>query len=452
MAKLPNLTASDQAHIKVMSAIAQSVADTPMILKGGTALLLAYGLTRFSEDLDFDSTKPIQLHSRIKQALKQHASIEALDILKNTATVCRYRLKYETPSGPGKLKIETSFREIPDHYKYTFINGIQVYELPAIIDQKLKALIGRTTARDLYDINFLATEHAQHFDAKQIEQLAYFTKDLNALESRFKKAFIDDALLFESDVEELLISLQTRSHDLGKYSIHLDDINKPENINNKASINNDDPYINPDTGAFKNKLNIKDNDTLDQVSLKFAKARLEQGLPKGNFDYAHFKAIHKHIFQDLYTWAGEERTVNIAKRNTQFAMVEYIKPSFNKQAERLKNDNYLRGLNKADFCERAAYHFIEVNMIHPFREGNGRTTRAFFNQLALDAGYELHWEKVSPETYLRASIEGDWDYKPMEAIFEQITAPLEKEKQQAITQEEVSKEEIDKDSELDFDI
>lgn len=220
MVKIPNLTPSDQAHIRIMTAIAQSVADTPMVLKGGTALLLAYGLTRFSEDLDFDSTKPIHLHNRIKQAIKPYATIQSLDVLKNTATVSRYRLNYDTPIGPGKLKIETSFREIPSHYKYTLINGIQVYELPAIIDQKLQALIGRTTARDLYDIHFLATEHSQHFDAKQIDQLTHLTKDLNTLENRFKKAFFDDELLFETDIVNLLVSLQARSHDLAEHKTY----------------------------------------------------------------------------------------------------------------------------------------------------------------------------------------------------------------------------------------
>ena len=78
-----NLTPFEETHIIVMKAIAMAVADTPMVLKGGTALLLIYGLDRFSEDLDFDSGKAINLENRIQQAASKHVRVKKIDVLKD---------------------------------------------------------------------------------------------------------------------------------------------------------------------------------------------------------------------------------------------------------------------------------------------------------------------------------------------------------------------------------
>src|SRR6266542_3681923 len=93
---IDKLSTEEKWHIEVMSAIAKSLSDTPLILKGGTALLLVYGLDRYSEDLDFDSIKKINLENRIKQAIKKPIQIKSIDSLKNTSTTSRYRLVYDT--------------------------------------------------------------------------------------------------------------------------------------------------------------------------------------------------------------------------------------------------------------------------------------------------------------------------------------------------------------------
>ena len=85
--------------------------------------------------------------------------------------------------------------------------------------------------------------------------------------------------------------------------------------------------------------------------------------------------------------------------------------------EELKSENYLEGLNKEELAKRLAYYLSELNVLHPFREGNGRTTREFIRQLALKNGYKLNLSKVMPEEVLNASIESIVDTKHLEKIF-----------------------------------
>jgi acyl carrier protein len=202
------LTAEENWHVQVMTSIAKSVVDTPFILKGGTALLLAYGLDRFSEDLDFDSTKAIRLENRIKDAIKFPIQIKSIDILKDTDTVTRYRLVYDSPQRKeNRLKIEISYRT---HCPETFqlIQGIKVYDIPSLIEQKLLAIEHRTQARDLYDIHFLATHYGHAFSESQKQHVSSFLlSDLNALEERFTPAFDDDDILASHDISRIILGL-----------------------------------------------------------------------------------------------------------------------------------------------------------------------------------------------------------------------------------------------------
>jgi hypothetical protein len=201
-----NLTPEQKIHVNVMLSIARSLSDTPMVLKGGTALLLAYQLDRFSEDLDFDSDKKIHLENRIFNAASKHAKVKRIDILKNTPTVSRYRLLYETSHGTARLKIETSFRSIPTESQ--MINGIKVYPIETLIKQKLNAFENRTRARDLYDINFLAKKFPDKFTNTELSILLNSLSNLDGLEKRFLADFIEDNILHEEDVTKIVVSLQ----------------------------------------------------------------------------------------------------------------------------------------------------------------------------------------------------------------------------------------------------
>lgn len=117
----------------------------------------------------------------------------------------------------------------------------------------------------------------------------------------------------------------------------------------------------------------------------------------GQFDVAHLQSIHRYIFQDVYEWAGQFRTVNIA-RSGQFysAFPQQIVPSL----ERLLGD---LSREKQIFTSRAAFYMGELNAIHPFRDGNGRRQREFIRQLALRSGYSLDWSRVTREQMYEAS-------------------------------------------------
>ncbi len=105
-----NLSPKDEAHERLMRSILKGVGDTPLVLKGGTALLLAYGLSRFSEDLDFDAPHKLNLESRIQRSVPTGITLDEVTALKDTGTVTRYRAKYHTEHGPRSLKLEVSYR------------------------------------------------------------------------------------------------------------------------------------------------------------------------------------------------------------------------------------------------------------------------------------------------------------------------------------------------------
>jgi cell filamentation protein, protein adenylyltransferase len=123
----------------------------------------------------------------------------------------------------------------------------------------------------------------------------------------------------------------------------------------------------------------------------------------GRFDLEHLKAIHRYIFQDVYGWAGQLRTVNISKGTSTFGFYQYIESHLQQTLSDLPRENYLQGLAQQAFVARAAHYLAEINAAHPFREGNGRTQREFIRELALKAGFRLNWNGMSREELYTAS-------------------------------------------------
>ena len=176
-------------------------------------------------------------------------------------------------------------------------------------------------------------------------------------------------------------------------------------------------YCYEGTNTLVNKLNIKDSEELESyetsvVSLKLM-ALNKKGIT-GNFDVAHFVSIHKFLFKDIYNFAGLFRTENIAKDYFQFAEWEYIESELERLLSELKSENYLVGLSKEQFASRLAYYWAELTVLHPFREGNGRTTREFLRQLSLKNGYILNLYKVNSQELLNASIKSIADTSDLE--------------------------------------
>jgi cell filamentation protein len=170
-------------------------------------------------------------------------------------------------------------------------------------------------------------------------------------------------------------------------------------------VSNPDPYRDLTTGVFHNRLGITDPSELARVEAELTTLRLielrRRQLP-GSYDLAHLQALHQHIFQDLYTWAGELRTVSIGKGHL-FCLPQHLESSAGEVFERLASNDYLRGLDRDPFLDHLADLLGDLNALHPFREGNGRTQRAFITQLARDAGYTLRWQTMDPVENIEAS-------------------------------------------------
>lgn len=190
----------------------------------------------------------------------------------------------------------------------------------------------------------------------------------------------------------------------------------------------DNKYCYPNTNVLKNKLDIRDNVKLAEAERKitFPRANEIRANPvKGEFDYNHLKSIHKALFSDVYDWAGKERTVDIAKGNNLFSRAVFIRDNAEKVFNNISRDNYLIGMPKDKVAERLAYHMGEINALHPFREGNGRSQRQFIGYLAKAAGFELQWNKANPDNMLKASIQSMFgDSTKLEVILKEIAEPI----------------------------
>ena len=166
-------------------------------------------------------------------------------------------------------------------------------------------------------------------------------------------------------------------------------------------------YCYPNSNVLINKLGIKDKDKLSVIERKLTMLRLLELFEKpiyGKFDLRHLQSIHGYIFQDVYEWSGKIRTVDIAKGNM-FCNVKFIESQANNIFSNLRNDKYLEGLCREDFIRKLAYYFSEINALHPFREGNGRSQREFIRMLALKNGYKIHYSRITEEEMVSASKE-----------------------------------------------
>jgi len=169
-----------------------------------------------------------------------------------------------------------------------------------------------------------------------------------------------------------------------------------------------DPYLDKGTGILRNLLGIKDQAALDKAesSLSFLQAaKLREQPVEGKFDLAHLQQIHRRLFGDIYDWAGEIRQGEIQKGDTMFARHLMIDSAARQLFQQLARERHLQELDADHFSQRAAYYLGEINVLHPFREGNGRAQREFMGQLARSAGYDIDWTGISQAEMIQASID-----------------------------------------------
>ncbi len=167
----------------------------------------------------------------------------------------------------------------------------------------------------------------------------------------------------------------------------------------------DDPLCYPGTTVLRNKAGLTDQDELDQFEQLMFLSRAEEPLPEGALDYAHYRAIHHHFFQDVYDWAGEPRRIKTAKGGNWFCYPAYIDREMEKLFAALAAENFLMDAgDPAAFASRAAHYIAEMNAIHPFREGNGRCQLTLLSILMDLAGFPMDEERIDPDGFLRAMV------------------------------------------------
>jgi cell filamentation protein len=161
-----------------------------------------------------------------------------------------------------------------------------------------------------------------------------------------------------------------------------------------------DPYCYPRTTVLINRLGTTDQSILNAFEAEMTSQRAAEPLPIGRLSYTHYRAIHRHFFQDVYAWAGRIRTVRMSKGSSEFCYPENI----DREMRRLTAQKHLRGLDARKFAEKAAHLLAELNAIHPFREGNGRMQLAFLTVLAERAVHPLKLQHLDPTAMLAAMI------------------------------------------------
>ena len=180
-------------------------------------------------------------------------------------------------------------------------------------------------------------------------------------------------------------------------------------------------YCYPDSNVLKNKLNIRDNKLLktaeEEITL-IKQMELLKNPIKGNFSKAHLMNIHKFIFDDIYPFAGKIRREQISKADTMFYPPNLIDRELDKVFAKIKEKNMLRETDEEKVFDNLAYVMAELNIIHPFREGNGRSIREFIRLMAKRMGYDLNWGNVDREELLEASILSVDNYKLLIGILE----------------------------------
>lgn len=167
----------------------------------------------------------------------------------------------------------------------------------------------------------------------------------------------------------------------------------------------DDRACYPGTSILINLPDIRGQDALDAFELEAVGTRALQHPPEGEFDPTHYRALHEHLFQDVYPWAGEYRTVQTWKGGNRFCVPAYIEAEMTKLFATLDRAPFLPGGGIDEFVEALAEFLGDLNTIHPFREGNGRTQLYFVRLLGLRAGHPFRSESVEPDAFLRAMID-----------------------------------------------
>ena len=189
----------------------------------------------------------------------------------------------------------------------------------------------------------------------------------------------------------------------------------------------DKKYCYPDSDVLINKFNIRDKEKLNSLEREFTfynVVKLNKNPIKGDFDIKHLKNIHYELFKEIYNWAGELRTVDIEK-GYRFCSSDYIEEYSKDIFKDIKKNNFLIDFPREKAIKKLAEYMGDINAVHPFREGNGRTQRTFISNLANVSGFDIAFSNISKDEMLEASISSfSCNYEKFEELFTINSRPL----------------------------
>jgi cell filamentation protein len=167
----------------------------------------------------------------------------------------------------------------------------------------------------------------------------------------------------------------------------------------------DGPYAYPGTSVLRNRLDLRDTGILEAFEVEISTLRAEEPLPRGTFDSAHYRNIHHHLFQDVNEWAGQYRTVRTSKGGNAFCYPEHIPAQMDALFRSIRGGEAFAEKSRSEFLTEATRFLGELNAIHPFREGNGRTQLAFLGLIGALAGHPFAFERIDRAGFLQAMID-----------------------------------------------
>lgn len=168
--------------------------------------------------------------------------------------------------------------------------------------------------------------------------------------------------------------------------------------------------LNPERthGVLINKFRLRDPQILELAERGAVQRRLQDGLPAEakSLSVSGVKAIHHHILQDVYEWAGAFRRYTTGRGSAPFAPPDFIESSLSGLIDKLKGEGFLHGLDDKAMASRSAHYVNELNAIHPFVDGNGRMQRTWLRNLCEQAGYHLAFREGDRDAWNAASAHG----------------------------------------------
>ena len=167
-------------------------------------------------------------------------------------------------------------------------------------------------------------------------------------------------------------------------------------------------------------MNIEDDQELAEAEQKLTSIAVSEiGFSPPPYDLPYLQSLHRHLFNEVFSWSGEIRTIDISKGATRFCRTDRIVPEATKIFESMAQAGWFEGMIRSDLIRAIAEYYGDLNMVHPFREGNGRAQRLPLEHLVVNAGYQIGWAPITEEEWLQANIDGvDCNYAGLIQAFE----------------------------------